>query len=41
VKRAEVVAAYKANGFDASKTAKALGISRATLYRWLERFGLK
>jgi DNA-binding NtrC family response regulator len=41
VKRAEIVAAYKANGFDASKTAKALGISRATLYRWLERFGLK
>jgi DNA-binding NtrC family response regulator len=40
-KRAEIVAAYRANGFDASKTARALGVGRSTFYRWLEKYGLK
>ena len=40
-KRAEIAAAYRAQGFDASKTAKALGVGRSTFYRWVEKYGLK
>lgn len=40
-KRAELLAALEAHGFDAAATAKALGMPRSSIYPARKRYGIK
>ncbi|NIM50778.1 MAG: helix-turn-helix domain-containing protein, partial [Gemmatimonadales bacterium] len=39
--RATLTMALEAHGWDVRQTARALGIARSTLYRWLKQHGLE